>query len=159
MNRAIMKDDYTPLLNVGDIFSREIRFGYKPNKTEYWKVTGYRKPQKRGWMASTVWSYKVIKCSKNGKEYKETNGFSCAIDESLPNAPTTPTREHQADYNIVKRGTTVGEKANLDHGLQVGKTKRRIDYLVARIENDKAEVERLRNKLVELEYKKPVSGM
>ena len=84
-------------------------------------------------------------------EYKRNNGYSCDIDKTLPNKPITVDREHQVDYNIVKRNTVVGVKANLEPGLATGQIKRRRDYLTARISRDKKELQELTQELAALE--------
>ena len=131
------------LLQPGDIFSVD-HYDYRGNKRVYWKVTAIRQYNETS-------SYSVIKCSKTGKEYKRNIGYSCDIDKTLPNKPVTVNRDHQVDYNIVKRNTVVGVKANLEPGLATGKIKRRLDYLTARIETDKRELQKLTQELAALE--------
>jgi len=138
-----MKTTTQPLLKPGDIFSVD-HYDYRGNKRVYWKVTAIRQYNETS-------SYSVIKCSKTGKEYKRMIGYSCDIDKTLPNKPMTVSRDHQVDYNIVKRNTAVGVKADIDHGLKVGKLKRRLGYLQARMESDKAEVYQVLGKLANLE--------
>ena len=45
---------------------------FGPASNSYWKITGKRGPRAGG---AYGFAYPCIKCSKNGKEYKETNGF------------------------------------------------------------------------------------
>ena len=133
-----------PLLNPGDIFSID-SYDYRGNKKRvYWKVTDIRQYKETS-------SYQVVKCSKTGKEYKDRNGFSTTIDKILLNEPIAISRDNRVDFNIVKRNTVVGVKANLEPGLATGKIKRRRDYLVARIETDKRELQKLPQELAALE--------
>jgi hypothetical protein len=45
---------------------------FRPVSNSYWKITGKKGPRAGG---AHGFSYPCIKCSKNGKEYKEINGF------------------------------------------------------------------------------------
>ena len=157
MNTKQSQPNYQPYLNEGDVFLQVFNDWGKVKRT-YWKVTGHRPPDgtngKRSWMANPYWSYKVVKCNKNGKEFKHSNGFTCTIDDDLQGGVP-----HYADimrgcssYSVVKRGVAVGLKANIDHGLLVGKLKRRCDYLVARMASDQKEYNDLCYKLLELEH-------
>jgi hypothetical protein len=117
------------LLNVGDIFSKQSMHG---GPLTYWKVTSV---DEKGWQH--LWTYHVIRCTKTGKEFKDVNGFSTDIDRYFR-------QEKGSEFNIVKRATEVGTKANIDKGIESGKVKRRIQYLENKIDRYSKELERLK---------------
>jgi hypothetical protein len=92
--------------------------------TQYWKITSIIEK-----------SYRVIRCSKTGKEFKDINGFQISfIDNAIDNLNSN-----------VKLITTsqIGLKANIDNGIQSGKNKRRINFLKHRISKDQLELKQL----------------
>ena len=101
----------------------------KDGKVQYWKILGcYSKGNK------TYESYQVIRCSKTGKEFRETNGFQTSwIDNAVA----------VGDIKVMTN-SAAGTKADIDDGIESGKKKRRISYLQARIESDTKELEMLR---------------
>jgi len=123
-----------PKLSVGDIFSVLCNRWNQTTVLKYWKVTEIGK---------SFWdnglTYQVILCSKTGKEFRNTTGFSTTIDQKF-GAP-------DSRYTIVKQGGTVGDKANIDQGILTGKTKRRLQYLRARVAKDTAEIQRIEEQL------------
>lgn len=124
-----------PLLTVGSIFGVKYESNNKSG-INYWKVTSIR-------LDPCNWpSYKVIRCTKTGKEFKDVNGFSCNIDRYL--------EQPNADYAIVKLGGPVGTKVDFgpaDRGLKMGAMKRRVKFLQARIDCDTKELADLMLKL------------
>ena len=58
----------------------------------------------------------------------------------------------------MKRATTIGEKANIENGIATGRIRRRLDYLKARIENDKKELGKLEVNLANLENEEYLQG-
>jgi len=112
------------MLPIGTIFKRD---------NCYWKITGTI-----GSRAAGGESYPVIKCTKTGKEFITINGF-------------------RSDY-LENRGQATGAveiigvvsekvKANIGDGLIVGKKKRRVQYLEAKISSCTKELEQLRTEL------------
>ena len=79
----------------------------------YWKITGA--PRGIGY----GYSYPVIRCTKTGKEFRATNGFSVSFVDSLP------------EDQIIK--SDVGIKANIDAGIEITKRKNRINFLNRKI--------------------------
>ena len=143
----------TTLMDIGDIFS-VVLYDYRGNKTSHYKVVGFYEPG----FSRTTWSYNVIKCTKTGKEFKARNGYSASIDKALVVPAFIPTVDRQVNYRIVKRATTIGEKANIENGLITGGIRRRLDYLKARIENDKKELGKLEVNLANLENEEYLQG-
>lgn len=113
----------------GMIFHRIASHGTSPG---YWKITG---PAKK---SVGCYSYPVVKCSKLGKEYKTTNGFSVAYVTRL-----------NAQGLLYSADTQ--EKASTD-GKASGIRKRRIDFLVKSMHNMVEEL----NGLLELEARSEV---
>lgn len=116
-------------LNVGDVFCEQ----YPGLPAHYWKVTRFYTS------FNNQTSYSVIRCTKNGKEFKDHNGFLTSID----------TLFHQSQFDglpftLIKRATPVGLKANIDQGISSGKRLRRIQYLENRIANDTKELNQLK---------------
>lgn len=89
----------------------------------YWKVTGPKRKSIGGE------SYPVIKCSKHGKEFTQTNGFSCRYVDDLFNDGKT----WAANSNTKVR----------TEGQALGAMKRRITHLESRIAADTAELAKL----------------
>lgn len=87
----------------------------------YWKVTG----PKRGAF------FPVIRCSKNGKEFTDINGF---FDRYLETAPAALFIKNVSEQIKVSRD-----------GVNSGRQKRRIAYLKNRIANDQKELAKLEN--------------
>jgi hypothetical protein len=79
----------------------------------YWKITGA--PRGIGY----GYSYPVIRCTKTGKEFKATNGFSVSFIDSLP------------EDQIFNCG--VGVKADIDRSVEITKRKNRINFLTRKI--------------------------
>jgi len=98
---------------IGLVFAR-----VKNGVTEYWKITG--NPYNKGD------SYPVIKCSKKGKEFRETNGFSVSFVSSLKE-----NKEGCSDGWII--GSFSSEKAKIDEGIMSATRLRRIQYLQDKI--------------------------
>jgi hypothetical protein len=90
-----------------------------------------------GWLKFGNCTYRVIRCSKTGKEFKDVNGFSTDIDRFF-------TGKEDASFTIVKQATEVGTKADIDKGIESGKVKRRIQYLENKIDKYNKELERLK---------------
>jgi hypothetical protein len=116
-----------PKMSIGDVFKKEY-------SGEYWKVTGYNFPNR----FNELGGYQVIKCSKTGKEFKEINGFSLAIDNYIG--------IEGASYTIIQRATQVGIKADTN-GIETGKLKRRAQYLQRKIESYQKELDTILQKL------------
>lgn len=110
--------NYEPKRKVGDVFL----YG-----KSYWKITSLNR---NGY-------YHVIKCSKNGKEYRDTNGFVYQFVDKLPES---------AFIN-----SDVGVKADIDKGVKITQAKLRISFLEDRIRRDNNELAQLREKLARLE--------
>lgn len=123
-----------PILKAGDIFSRTIG-----NKTVYWKVLSIRE----SYFRDKALTYDVIRCNKNGKEFKDRNGFNCHIDQWLD--------KEGKEYRTVKRATEIGIKANLDKWIEIGKLKRRASFLQGRIQEDQKELDVIFRKLKSVE--------
>lgn len=95
----------------------------------YWKITDVHDAFGR-------LSYGVVRCSKTGKEYRDTNGFGVdALDAAL-DMPNNP----KAGLVGVDDGR---EKADIEGGVEEGNRKRRIRFLRQRIEDDGEELRRL----------------
>lgn len=107
-----------PKRKVGDVF----QYG-----KSYWKITSV---DRQGY-------YPVIKCSKTGKEYRDTNGFAHQFVDKL---------DDSAFVN-----TDVGVKADIDKGVKITQTKLRIAFLEDRIHRDIIEAAKLKEKLAKLE--------
>ncbi|MCK9155364.1 MAG: hypothetical protein M0P12_04525 [Paludibacteraceae bacterium] len=117
------KIDFSKALPIGTVLSIDSYKGY-------WKIIGVPFENIRRWV-----SYPVKKCSKTGKEFRETSGFSFdAIHRNLENGTTK-----------IITSVGVGTKADIDNGILEGKKKRRIQYLKARIENMQKELASLEN--------------
>lgn len=91
----------------------------------YWKITNA--PRSNQWSHS---SYPVVKCNKNGLEFKETNGYSINFVDNLNSE------------NIIKV-VEVGTKANIDEGIESGVKKRRIEWLKNAIKEYQKELKEL----------------
>lgn len=89
--------------------------------SSYWKIIGG--VTKSGMLGET---YPVIKCSKTGKEFRELNRFGRSYVE-----------------NRVIIGIFLGEKADIDDGVESGIKKRRIQYLKKKIESFTKELKEL----------------
>ncbi len=106
---------------------------FESKKGGYWKVLEIR-PSMFNKFQSTYYS---IRCTKTGKEYKDTNGFY--VD--YVNAELT---KPDGMWTIVGAGPVkVGTKANIDKGNKIGAKKRRIAYLEASINSDVKEYNQL----------------
>jgi hypothetical protein len=93
---------------IGTVFKRD---------GSYWKVTG--KPR----MAILLESYPAIRCTKTGKEFKQTNFFSCTFVDRLPWEPG------------VKFKPAPAGKVSIT-GRERGDIKRAITYLKGQIARD-----------------------
>lgn len=124
-----------PRLSVGDIFSVQYTNWNQTSTLEHWKVTAINK----------IWNddfkYQVIRCSKTGKEFRKTNSFSTNIDKHF-GVPLDGW-----SYNIVKQGSTVGDKANIDSGIESGKLQRRLNHCAAKADAYIKEIHSIREKL------------
>lgn len=120
---AQVPDKYIDL--TGFMFARKT-----DGRTRWWKITG---PVHLAFMSNTRYSYPVILCNVNGREFKETNSFSadfvlqCRDDGVLVKAPTNT------------KVSTAGEAA--------GAAKRRIRHLENKIESYTAELAALKASL------------
>ena len=123
-----------PLLNIGDVFC--IQHTAPKLSPKYWKVTDIRihKPGTITWDDS----YLVISCSRTGKEYKQTNGFSTGIDQYF--------YKPFSIYSIITRNTQVGIKASTK-GKESGKLKRRLNYCTAKVNAYNKEIHNIKEKL------------
>lgn len=90
-----------------------------------WKTTGPKR------FALGGHSYPVIKCTKYGKEFKETNGFSANLVECRY-------REGHTTQCVLKENVKVSTE-----GEASGKRKRRIQFLEAEIAAYTKELEEL----------------
>lgn len=106
-------------------YSGDLPYANPKETHSFWKITG---PSRRVLGAN---SYPVIKCSKWGKEFKETNGFSSAAVDALS--------EHQV-YRPINDNEGLGNKAVIDDGIKSGIKKRRIAFLKKRISKDEKEL-------------------
>lgn len=95
-----------------------------PKVIEHWKITG---PAHVTFCPGR--SYPVIKCTKTGKEFKSTNGFSSTYVLSLWNQGLLFKSENN-------------EKASTD-GIKSGIRKRRINHLVETMNKMVAELNEL----------------
>lgn len=94
------------------------------NGGTYWKV---RYISHTGYMGQ-VPSYSCIRCSKTGKEFKDTNGFTCDwVDREITKS---------TQWKLQSEGSDLGIKANIKEGNKIGAKKRRITYLRERIAAD-----------------------
>jgi len=91
--------------------------------TVYWKITG--EPVR----FCGSYSYPVIRCNKNGLEFKETNGYGVNYVNDYPE-------------RIVKK-VEVGIKASIDDGIESGVKKRRIQFLENAIKEYQKELNEL----------------
>ena len=113
------------LLDIGDIFAVDDydSLGVKLSTTN-WKVVGYYNDGgNSGWPMDIRGNrYSVVKCNKNGKEYKDTNGFATSIDNNLKKGVSVTNNR----YRIVRQGTNDAgsNKADILEGVRVGRLKR-----------------------------------
>jgi hypothetical protein len=109
-------------LPIGTVFSKTLI------NTIYWKITGAPRLLT---FCRDCYSYSVVRCTKNGKEFKETNSFDVnAVHE-------------ETDVFKIIGVFPVETKANIEHGNKVGAMKRRINYLKNRILRDTEEMKKL----------------
>jgi len=142
-----------PFLQIGDVFAQHSLYG--SCKTSYWKVKDIKTSYDRGITIELVrserdilLSYRVIKCNKNGLEFKDTNGFDVKIlDKYLKMTEEQKASSQQfIPFILIKRHTSeqsVVEKAYTEEGIKAGRDKRRIGYLMNRIARDTKELNKL----------------
>lgn len=102
---------------IGTVFNRDGKF---------WKVIGGR---------DTHGSYPVIRCNKNGKEFKDKNGFAYTYVDKL---------EWKAGVKFAPKSDEKVSQA----GIENGKKKRRLKFLLARMQSDRKEAEQLVKELI-----------
>lgn len=90
----------------------------------YWKITG--EPREFFGMVS----YPVISCTKNGKEFSQTDGFNKDFVDKL-------------EWGKNKFPAKESGKVSRD-GVKIGAMKRRLQYLRDRVRSDSAEIEKIR---------------
>ena len=108
--------------------------------TQYWKING---PLRENyWAGPGAKSYPVIRCTKTGKEFKNTNGFGSRWIDSLPDGPGSEDAPHDeyivGVFNDAERVSTANKQRGID--------KRRADYLHSRILHDAKELRKLAKK-------------
>lgn len=104
---------------------------FKSGAGVFWKITG----EVQGY------SYPVVRCNKNGKEFKDKNGFT----------------KRYVDELEWKDGVKFTPKSNekvSQAGIEGGKKKRRLRFLLNRIKSDMEESEMLGEELFTLNQKK-----
>jgi hypothetical protein len=116
-------------LPIGTVFSKTVI------KTKYWKITG----NPRSSFSKEYYVYPVVRCTKTGKEFKETNGFD-----------VNAVHENKDTFKIIGI-VSIGTKANIDNGNKIGAMKRRIDYLNARILRDRDKIKSIECDLFQLD--------
>ena len=124
---------------LGTVFSEHKTY---KGKTVYWKIIG----EKYNTFGSSSYynerfSYPVIKCSKNGKEYSSRSGFSSNLIDAIIQEKFHD--DGYSKFSLVKTGTNIGVKAKTV-GKEIGIKKRRITYLENRIQRDTNELLRLK---------------
>lgn len=118
--------------SVGDVFYSGDLASNPWGTPSYWKITGDPIP---GWL-SHLDAYPVVKCSKLGKEYKQSGGFAVRAVDLIP------------EEKIFKGA--IGLKANITNGNKIGALKRRHDFLVERIRRDSIELDNISEKYKQL---------
>lgn len=113
---------------------RQKYFSDPKTRTEYWLVTGPARASTR--------SHPVQRCTKTGKLFKDTNGYSTLFVEKLLAAkvlsgPQYGGTEYSKTYSIERApGVQPIQKVNNEKAIQVTRLKNRINYLEGRIAND-----------------------
>jgi hypothetical protein len=102
---------------------------FKPylNKPSYWKIIGAPK-NSFFWM-----SYPVIKCNKNGKEFSDQNGFTVDFVNNLPK-----------DQIFIQ--SKINDKVSTS-GKQIGILKRRLGFLIKRVDADLKEIQKIKTEI------------
>jgi hypothetical protein len=111
---------YQPKLPVGTVILRKSESKFHQS---YWKIIDTHS------FCNDI-SYGVIRCTKNGKEFKETNGFNVKYTDAC-----------------VANGEIIVISINTFSVQTLGKIKRRILFLTNRIKNDSIELADLKSLL------------
>lgn len=118
-------------LDIGTVFSAD-------GKT-WWKVTGYSgKTDARTYNFWEKATYNVVRCNKNGLEFKQTNGF-WAVE-----------MHKRLKSNLITIAGVFKEPVKVSTaGKKIGIKKRRIDWLKATIAAHQAELTTLEQEIKE----------
>jgi hypothetical protein len=102
-----------------------------PSRPGFWKILN----QQKG--LNNYTSYRVIKCTKTGKEFVQTNGFS--VEYVHKNA--------EIIYVPSGKATDLSPEKASRRGVEITKMKNRINFLEAKIKSYTRELQETRKRL------------